>query len=98
MLHDKETVPVFWDGEFVAGGEPRWFQDAAADGIITRSGEGVGPCLFVKAVSSYAVVAPGDMLYRRSDGTIEVLTVASAVSLLKSVLPAVTHSASEAAA
>ncbi len=74
-----------WDGEIVVGGEPAWFSEAARVGAITRSGDGVGPCLVVEAVSGYELVGPGGVLERSDDGSIKVLTLDAAIGRLQAL-------------
>ena len=74
-----------WNGEIVVGGEPAWFREAARAGTITRSGDGVGPCLVVEAALGYELVGPGGVLERSDDGSIKVLTLDSAIGRLQAL-------------
>lgn len=74
-----------WNGEIVVGGEPAWFREAAHAGTITRSGDGVGPCLVVEAASGYELVGPGGVLERSEDGSIKVLTLDGAIGRLQAL-------------
>lgn len=74
-----------WNGDIIVGGEPAWFGEAASRGLITRSCEGVGPCLVVKAGAAYDIIMPGDTLQRSDDGTIKRMTLDATIRTLREI-------------
>ena len=72
-----------WDGDKIEGGQPAWFEQAAAEGKITRSCEGCGSHLFLEGPYGYDVVEPGETLQRDRTGVIKKISLDEALGRLR---------------